>query len=359
MTVIPEPAIMPEPATHKNIGIWGAPGSGKTTFLAALYFAVTRSPQKGLSIFGTNELSNRFIVQSTHDLTTLHAFPAATEAPNSLSLNMSIENRISPLNGRRLRTNIPGTAGAATQFRIGIDDMPSRFFWSTNGDVPVQNDPGGTLQLGDEIVMSKLVTPRSPAFYPGSEVIDHMAGCAGVLILVDPIREREYADTHQYIQGILLGIAQRRLEADPQQPLPLPHYVAVCVTKFDDNRVFGFAQRNGFRMYDADDRRQFPRVPEDEAEHFFRELCGESGTSDPDLLHDALPRYFDPGRIKYFVTSSIGFYSGPETGFIEEDCENTVRQDDGSVRIRGKIHPINVLEPMLWLSRCVNTKASE
>jgi hypothetical protein len=38
--------------------------------------------------------------------------------------------------------------------------------------------------------------------------------------------------------------------------------------------------------------------------------------------------------------------------FREDDNQNAVEQD-GRVRIRGQIHPINVLEPILWRGQSV------
>ena len=47
-----------------SIGLWGAPACGKTTFLAALYTAVSRSSQD-LNIFGVDDMSTEFMVEST------------------------------------------------------------------------------------------------------------------------------------------------------------------------------------------------------------------------------------------------------------------------------------------------------
>jgi hypothetical protein len=67
----------------------------------------------------------------------------------------------------------------------------------------------------------------------------------------------------------------------------------------------------------------------------------------------ALAKYFHPERIRYFVTSAIGFHLGQSQRFREDDPENLVEQTDGTFKIRGQIYPINVLEAVLWLGQRV------
>ena len=70
------------------------------------------------------------------------------------------------------------------------------------------------------------------------------------------------------------------------------------------------------------------------------------------MICQGLPRYFQRERIRYFVTSAIGFYRN-SSKFLEDDAENAVEQGDGRAKIRGRIHPINVLEPVLWLGESI------
>src|SRR6266567_2524837 len=174
----------------------------------------------------------------------------------------------------------------------------------------------------------------------------YLANCQGLLLLVDPIRERQLGDAHEFFYGTLLRIAQR-VEVPPGQRLP--HYVAVCVTKFDDPTVFRFARDNDFLSYSEDDPLLLPRVHNDEAEEFMRDLLAGSPLSDADMVLGALRQYFYPERIRYFVTSSVGFHVGPSGEFRENDYANVVQVDAGKFQIRGQVHPINVAEPLLWL----------
>jgi hypothetical protein len=236
---------------------------------------------------------------------------------------MSVPN---PVRGRLFRS---APAMIPFDFRVDLQDAPGRVYAAVPEAQPSRLD----LDLqGDE--------DDAP------NVASYLASCQGLLLLVDPIRERELGDAHNFFHGTLLRIAQR-VEVPTGQRLP--HYIAVCVTKFDDPSVFRFARDNDFLSYSEDDPLLFPRVHDDEAEQFMRDLFAGSPLSDVDLVLGALRQYFYPERIKYFVTSSVGFYVGSSGEFREEDYWNVVQIADGGFQIRGQIHPVNVAEPLLWL----------
>lgn len=317
----------------KSIGLWGAPSSGKTTFLAALSVAVNRA-SRDLNIFGVDDDSTEFMVDSNRMLTNKHRFPEGTQSVSSYSWTMNMTTMVQPDKSSRFaRSGAP--VAVPTQFNLDLRDAPGRSFGS---------DPGGALgsvlDLGDG-------TPEAPA--DPEEMMDYLTGTRGLLLLIDPIRERRHGDAHEYLQGTLLRSAHRRMALMPPGS-KLPHHVAVCITKFDDPEVYRFARLNGYRTYDDDDPYMFPQVRSDDAESFLREICN-SDISDADLICDSLQKFFHPERIRYFVTSAVGFYLKGER-FRESDSQNVVQQD-GQVRIRGQIHPINVLEPILWLGQNV------
>jgi hypothetical protein len=316
--------------------MWGATQGGKTTFLASLYIAVTRSSQD-LNIFGADETSTEFLVESNRMLTKEHRFPDGTLAVNSYSWTMNMTRVV-----HRERTRFGQTTPLVTefsQFNIDVRDAPGGFF----GSIPMMLQGHSRLDLGDG-------SPDDDDDL--DDMLDHLAGCQGILLLIDPVRERLEGDAHEFFQGTLLRIAQRRMALMPPGSR-LPHYVAVCITKFDDPEVYRFARMNGFRTYDEDDPYLFPRVHSDDAESFFRELCN-SEMGDADLICNSLQNYFYPDRVRYFVTSAVGFYLKGGR-FREDDHQNAIKQDDGTFRIRGQIHPINVLEPILWLGQSVTS----
>ena len=320
-------------AGPRSIGLWGAPACGKTTFLAALYIAVNRG-KEDLNIFGVDDSSTDFMVQSNRMLTTEHRFPPGTQNVGSYSWTMNMVRHLQPERSRFGR-QAPAPVAVAAQFNIDLRDAPGGYYASN----PMAQ-PQSRLDLGD----------GSPEAAPGpEEMMEYLAGCEGLLLLINPVRERELGDAHEYFQGTLLRMAQRRMALMPAGA-KLPHHVAVCVTKFDDADVYRFARMNGFRTYDENDPYMFPRVHSDDAEGFFRELCN-TDMSDAELICNGLSRYFHRDRIRYFVTSAIGFYR--KGGRFREDDHNNAVEQNGEIKIRGQIHPINVLEPILWLGENV------
>jgi hypothetical protein len=313
------------PLGLRRVGLWGATASGKSTFLSALFIAAMRSPAE-MRVRGANDESTDFLIRNTHILNAQHRFPPSTIAqqPLSWTLQMSVPNRARS-RWRRSPATVP------FDFRIDLQDAPGRAYAA----VPAPESEPNRLDLdldegGGDI----------------PDVASYLASCQGLLLLIDPIRERETGDAHEYFHGTLLRIAQRVEVALGQR---LPHYVAVCITKFDDPGVFRFARDNEFLSYSEYDPMMFPRVHDDEAEQFMREMLAGAPASDVELVLGALRQYFYAERIRYFVTSAVGFFVGPSAEFREDDFQNVVPVEDGMSGIRGQLHPINVAEPLLWL----------
>ena len=264
-----------------------------------------------------------------------HRFPDGTLSVSSYSWTMNMTRVV-----QEERTRFGQTAPQVTessQFNIDMRDAPGGFF--------------------DSIPMM----PRGSPGWMWATVRPMMMATARRICSITWLAARESCcsstpygsgkgDAHEFFQGTLLRIAQRRMALMPPGS-KLPHYVAVCITKFDDPEVYRFARMNGFRTYDEDDPFMFPRVHSDDAESFFRELCN-SDNSDADLICNGLQNFFYPERVRYFVTSAIGFYLKGGR-FREDDNQNVIAQDDTMPKIRGQIHPINVLEPILWLGQSV------
>jgi hypothetical protein len=229
-----------------------------------------------------------------------------------------------------------GPATVPFDFRIDLQDAPGRDYAAVPGpeSEPDRLDLDRDLDLDGDI----------------PDVASYLASCQGLLLLIDPIRERESGDAHEYFHGTLLRIAQRVEVALGQR---LPHYVAVCITKFDDPSVFRFARDNEFLSYGEYDPMMFPKVHDDEAEQFMRDMLAGSPVSDVELVLGALRQYFYAERIRYFVTSAIGFFVGPSGEFREDDFQNIAPVEEGQFGVRGQLHPINVAEPLLWLGECI------
>jgi hypothetical protein len=229
-----------------------------------------------------------------------------------------------------------------TQFNIDVRDAPGRIFGPTNEYRPLAGPAVDRLDLGTE--------------EPPEEFADYLSHCDGFIFLLDPIRLRELPGPgHDHFGDMLLRVAQRCFAQERTLDNLLPHYLAVCVSKFDDPKVYQQARASCHVR--SDDPLRFPRLTDNQARDFFVRLCRENNAG---AIPDDIARYFHPERTRYFATSSIGFYLPSETAqFNEQDFENRVFLEDGGSAVRGGIYPINVIEPILWLGQCLTTIEEE
>lgn len=331
----------------KSIGLWGAPASGKTTFLASLYIAVNRRIPPDMNIFGVDDASTDFLIKSTHTMTDDQKFPGGTQQAVSYGWTLNMNTTVERVHTSRFGKKTTVSEVIPSKLNIDLRDAPGGYFGYRAGQQPQPPQAQQRVNLGG---VGAPAQGAPAAVSPEDEMMDYLSGCDGLLLLIDPIREQELGDAHNYFQTTLLKIAQRKLAAFGAEPR-LPHHVAVCITKFDHPSVYGYARRNGYRVYDEEDPYLFPRVHEDDAEAFFRDFCRSSPKSEAGMICSALTGFFQPERVRFFVSSAIGFNLGQSSRFREDDDpQNTVDGPNGPV-IRGRVHPINVLEPILWLGQ--------
>lgn len=324
--------MQPDPSRGRpdhNIAMWGAPGSGKTTLLAALFIALTRS-NDDWKIIGSDPASSDYLIEKTNALLRGKLFPEA---------NMALERYNWTLIGPALRK--PGfwgrkaKPGPPTRIGIGMIDAPGGWFGPGRHPASGPSAPGGSED------------PRL------QELLDNLERSRGIVFLYDPIREFTLGDAFDHMHAPLTRLAERMLAAGEFADGKLPHHIAVCVTKFDDPRVLETAEKRRLLTVDVDDPYQLPRVTSEDARELFHELCQVSASGNADMVLNALDQFFHPDRIRFFTTSSIGFYVDRRTKrFDWDDFQNMVPGEaDEDSRIRGQLHPINVVEPMLWLGQ--------
>jgi hypothetical protein len=304
--------------------MWGAPSSGKTTFLAALSLALNRRGGDW-NLAGANEASEKILIRLTAALTRGHAFPDATEAIEQY--NWVLNGQVRPGKVRRFRRD---KEQIVKPVRVSLDLV----------------DASG-----------EITDPEQLGFSVRHDLIEHLAHCGGIVYMFDPIREFDKGDAFDHTFGMIVQLA-RRLAEEPGFDGRLPHYVAVCVTKFDEIKVFETARKLDLLMADPNDPYGFPRVDDRDARELFQKLCEVSGSGNAEMVLNALEQYFRTDRIKYFVTSAVGFYVDPRARMYDPDDPQNLLPDEKAprkARIRGPVHPINVVEPLLWLS----TKLSE
>ena len=162
------------------------------------------------------------------------------------------------------------------ELNIDLLDAPGRQFNSVprpdRGGRRAAAESGGALGFDDDDADEDGGDGGDGAGSVGTEdsLMDSMAGCDGLLLLFDPIREWQRGDAYNYFQGTLLRIAQRRMAGGTRPGSKLPHYVAVCVTKFDEPDVYRRARINGYRSFATDDPAMFPRVREEDGRAVLR-----------------------------------------------------------------------------------------
>lgn len=295
-----------------------------------------------MRLFGTDESSTKFLKENTAQLTRDRVFPEATQSQQQLSWILSMDQEIEVQKkpwGKKMVT-VP------VELNLDLLDAPGGRFSDVPAEAGASGDDEARL-FGDDDDEFDEVPADSP-----EDVMDQLSGCNGLVLLFDPTREWRTGDMFNYFQGTLLEIAQRRMQGRTEADGRLPHYVAVCVTKFDHPDVYRRAKRGGYRSFSPYDPYLFPRVPDEFAEQFFVDLVKESDRGNAELVPNALRSFFRPERVQFFVTSAIGFHlSKRASRFQEQDFMNLAPQGGGDFQIRGPIHPINVAEPLLWLGR--------
>lgn len=303
-----------------DIAMWGPPSSGKTTFLMALDTALNRR-KYGYTLTADDDASETVMIKATAGLSGRLEFPEGTQKIDYFQWTLYGTRQQKVANGRAPH----------------LSDAPHRI-------VLKLADPSGELALLD-----KLADPDR------RRLIGNLADANAIIFMFDPIREFEKGDAFETTNGLLHQLKRQAASADHGFYGRLPQHVAVCVTKFDEPRVLDTAARLRLLEYDEDDPYRFPRVDECNARRLLTALCSVSGSGNGDLMLNSLDQNFHEDRIKFFVTSAVGFHVNPDTNMFDfNDPQNLVKTRAGLTnstqsRIRGPIHPINIVEPVLWL----------
>ncbi|WP_131749305.1 hypothetical protein [Frankia sp. Cppng1_Ct_nod] len=325
-----------------RIGLWGAPQSGKTTFLAALQIAIVSQSNGGdWTIAGATSAASDFLSFNTSLMNRHHTFPSATTGVQELRWRF-----VSPAPPGRFwrrwlnRTDLPGQ----TVFEVELFDVSGGMFAS----VPNSSTSLAQMSVFAEEDGLDAFDDEPDEQNSNDQLLEHLARCDGLVYLFDPVRERSSQDAYDFFQRTLEQLTSRSYEMGRLRDGKLPHHLAVCVTKFDDPTVFRKAHHCGVALT-GNDRAMTPKVPENLAGEFFRKLCSDRDAGSAALVHGSIERYFSSRRVGYFVSSSIGFYVGASGVFQKRDFSNVETTPSGEARIRGQVLPINVLEPFLWL----------
>lgn len=320
----------PASAPESTITLWGGMGSGKSTLLAALSRAVQDPMYGKWSMWPEDHASKKFLSDLAHILYRDRTFPMATlteQRPVRFTLAGDLTGtRFSRAGRRRWRR---GGAGGRDQmeFKVTLRDLPGEAF-------DLHSQTGTAL---------------------GGKLIKDLGASRAMVYVVDPVREwqvngddgpvgddaRQNAD---FFTDVLAGVATEVNMRGERQGNLLPHSIAVCLAKFDDDRVFRFACEQG-------NVRLNPRTGQPEvmdAKRLFDGLCHAFPHGSLREIKQQIELFFAPERVGYFVCSAVGFWVDPERGF---DFENPslVNPVEDAVRFVAPPQPVNILEPFLFL----------
>ncbi|MEV4801404.1 hypothetical protein AB0K18_15465 [Nonomuraea sp. NPDC049421] len=310
-----------EPAP--DIAMWGASGSGKTAFLAALSIALNRA---GTSwrLVGENQASGAELIRLRNRLLDDRMFPDSTESLtyyNWLLIGAAESRR----QWWRPWRTLPGRAP-----RIRLDFL----------------DPRGGLYAEEQASVDK------------ETLVASLVRSRGLIYMFDPDRESRVGDAFKHLDQALNEVAGQMLVGEEFADGKLPHYIAVCITKYDDPRVLMLADRWKLAEPDVSDDLRIPRVDEDRAREFFHRLCRHGRSHNAEMIVDLIETYFHKDRVRFFVTSSVGMYIDERRRrFDPDDFLNVIDDPHKGLMIRGAVRPINVMEPVIWLGDMLSSRS--
>jgi hypothetical protein len=322
----------PAPDSQIKIGLWGSPGSGKTTYIGALRVAAEQAARRpnatwNWAVIPSSESADQFSARAGV-LVNDHRFPQGTTAIDPISWTL--------VGGARGR-------GGARIVRFGLDllDAPGRFVADGAWGMPVEQEEQDPLDFDG--LSGNLTTEQ---IHPVEALVTHLADCDGIIYLLDPIRSDEGGgDAFRYFNSVLAQIEARNHAAGRLEGSRLPHHLAVCVTKFDDPVVvqtaLGTAGIEALRGAPAP-----VRVPQNAGRKYLTETATQRPDSNTRHVYDAIEARFIPERVSYYPMSAVGFYVNG-SGFDPDDFTNVLEGEN--TRIRGHIYPMNVLEPLIWM----------
>lgn len=305
--------------SEPGIAMLGATGSGKSTFLGALQIAFLEQA-KEWRVWCRDPASRMALVRMNSALTSEGRFPLPT---------IGIDQFDWILGGKLERTE------QAKKWYAG-----NRTYEESAEITLKLTDPSGELARSDHIGLQ-----------PREQLVENLAKSRGILYMFDPIREFNRGDAYEKTYSLLMDLIAAVADA-PDFDGRLPHHLAVCVTKLDEPRVYKTAESLDMLVRDEHDPLGFPRVHDTDARDLMHSLCRVSKNGTGEVVPQLLEQYFHADRIRYFVTSSVGFMLNKRTRMFDpQDTANVYRIESGKSLVRGPVHPINVVEPVLWLVR--------
>lgn len=324
-----------------RIAFWGPTRSGKTTFLGALFVAVRRVQGFGSwTVLPLSEESKDYQDELSEALgSEKPRFPGDTpDIKASMSWRFSGDLTGTQLAQRPLPRDLPG--------HLRRRARPERDH--VEFELQLQDLPGGVFDR--KLAQWDHVRP---------ELIKHLSQAHGFVYLHDHRQSRR--DHGQVPPGDVTNAQAARMFRETVEELRytlgvarLSQHVAVCVSKLDSPQVFTLARERKY-VAETPRRESFGRMTPDNARRFFEWLCSRDPEEGLDLMSAALRTEFLPGRVSYYGTSAIGFLHDDQGNVDPQDYPNNIPP---SKEIRGRVDPINVLEPLVRLAQDIQAATS-
>ncbi|EIV94358.1 hypothetical protein [Frankia sp. QA3] len=348
------------PSYDFRLGLWGSSGSGKTTYLGALALAADQARGRSVTWTLTSRHTDALSVltELTHDLTVRQRFPAPTQSITELKWSLLGERLASrPANSSKNswggrgagRPATPQAAAGNQSIEINLELLEAPgYLVDDNKWRDPDEDP---LEFDDLDFDAPEPEPTGGMAGDIARLVDHLARCNGIIYLFDPEREDRDGDAFRHFNATLTEVQARTFRDGRMIGARLPHHFAVCVTKMDTPAVLELAMTRQ-EIEQLRESNGPIKLGSEIAEGLVDRLCRERPKGGARHVRDAIDNRFLPERVRYFATSAVGFWIGPDGKFDPAGYEN-VLVDGAGVRIRGSVRPMNVLEPLVWLAECI------
>lgn len=272
-----------------TIGIWGAIGSGKTSYLAALIATMKNRPDLwGIHPTALDRSDRQFYENVVPDFRE-GRLPASTDV-------QSVDD-VRPL---RYFISQRRPLGRERRIELQIFDLPGRL--SLLGDT----NEGAGVQYSD-IELER-------AYF------QHLASCDGLLLMIDP--HPNFGAKGKTYHHAITRLLQNMRSVTGNERERLPHHICLCISKSDLD--VHFAHR-------------------DEADKYAQAILGKDTWAQ--VTQNAQMR-----RVKAFSVSAVGRYTTPG-GYSRPNIAPVVSPTEREFRIPfpEKWEPMNILQPIEWL----------
>jgi len=317
-----------------RIGLWGSTQSGRTTFLTILgtLFTGWTNWRRGEQwrVVPVSDTTKHFINERMATLLGERRFPESSTPPLPGAEPMSFR-----LERRRRRGR--GPLGwlwpeRMAEITVTLQDRAGAEFYG------VERSLSATSYLAESDVLVYFFDPTYDVHF------------------FDPPYDGEPRKGHSadFFTAVETDLGMFAAQQDRLYQRFLPHHIAVCISKLDEQRVFDLARKYG--CAETNPRSRLPWVPSRNAKRLFEAIIREQRSIQADELRTRLDRAFDAGRTSYHALSSVGFWVPEGGSFNPADVCNVIKASasdspgtEPERLLRGNIRPVHVLDPLISL----------